>query len=267
MRIQGEVKSDRASRKTPMNLLALGVLVWGLVWCVAPPSLAQTTSSNASSSASLPAIPASSGETADEIVRKLVQQNQRRAEELKGYTDRREYTVVYHGFPSLKASMTVDARYTAPSEKQFQIISESGSKLLVNRVLKKLLESEQEAAKNPGETALTPANYTFSLLGEQDIAGRRSYRMHVEPRVSSKFLYRGTVFVDAQDYAVVQIQAEPAQNPSFWIRKTHIDHTYAKTGDFWLPEHNRSESTMRLGGTAVLTIDYGQYTLQGTSMR
>jgi len=264
MRIQGEVTFDWIRRKSRMNLLPLGVLVWGIVWCMAPRSLAQNASSDASSSASAPAIAGSSSETVDEIVRKLVQQNERRAEELKGYTDRREYTVIYHGFPSMKASMTVDARYTAPSDKRFQIISESGSKLLANRVLKKLLESEQEAAKNPGQTALSPANYTFSLLGERDIAGRRCYRMHVEPRKASKFLYRGTVFVDAQDYAVVQIEAEPAQNPSFWIRKTYIHHTYAKTGDFWLPEHNRSESSMRLGGTAVLTIDYGQYVVQGT---
>jgi hypothetical protein len=91
--------------------------------------------------------------------------------------------------------------------------------------------------------------------------------MHVEPRVDSKFLYRGSVLVDAEDYAVVQIEAEPAQNPSFWISKTHIHHTYAKAGDFWLPEHNRSESTMRFGGSAVLTIDYGQYTVQGSSGR
>jgi hypothetical protein len=207
------------------------------------------------------------GATADEIVRNLVQQNERRAEALKGYTDRREYTVAYHGLPSLKASMTVDARYTAPADKQFQIISETGPKLLVNRVLKKLLETEQEAAKNPGATALTPANYTFTLLGEQVIGGRRCYRMHVEPKKSSKFLYRGTIFVDAQDYAVVEIEAEPAQNPSFWITKTQIHHTYGKTGDFWLPEHNRSESSLRFGGNAVLTIDYGQYSVQGSLSR
>jgi len=54
---------------------------------------------------------------------------------------------------------------------------------------------------------------------------------------------------------------------SCWISKTHIHHTYAKTGDFWLPEHDRSESRMRLGGTAVLTIDYGQYVVKGNSIR
>ena len=246
-----------------MTTLALGSLLWVALWCASSRSVGQEAGPDASLTASAPGLARSP--TADEVARKLVQQNEHRAEELKGYTDRREYAVVYHGFPSLKASMTVEAHYTAPSVKRFQIISQSGPKLLVNRVLKRLLESEEEASKHPGQTALTPENYAFSLLGEEVIAGRQCYLMHVEPRASSKFLYRGTVFVDANDYAVVQIEAEPAQNPSFWTSKTHIHHTYAKTGKFWLPEHNRSESTMRLGGSAVLTIDYGQYTMQGLS--
>jgi hypothetical protein len=226
------------------------------------------TGSAAASAPVRPAVTASVADpaTADEIVRKLVQQNERRADQLKGYAEQREYTLVYHGFASLEASITVEVRYDAPSEKRFQILSQNGPKLLVDRVLKKLLESEQEAAKTPVQTALTPVNYTFSLLGEQVVSGRHCYVLHVEPRVPSKFLYRGTAFVDAEDYAVVQIEAEPAQNPSFWIRKTHVHHTYAKTGQFWLPEHNRSESPVRLGGTAVLTIDYGPYHLQGLSV-
>jgi hypothetical protein len=61
---------------------------------------------------------------------------------------------------------------------------------------------------------------------------------------------------------VVKIEAEPAKNPSFWIAHTQISHSYAKTGGFWLPAQNRSESKVRIGGTAVLTIDYGTYQVE-----
>ncbi len=247
-----------------MNRLAVGALVsaavgWGTLY-----GTAQKSSTVSSGTEAVPATALAAGSaSADEIVRKLVQGNERRADQLKGYNEERQYTVVYHGVPSLKASMSVEAHYDAPSEKRFEILSQSGPKLLIDRVLKKLLESEQEAARNPDRTALTPENYNFSLLGTDVVAGRRCYRLQVEPKTVSKFLYRGTVFVDAQDYAVAEIQAQPAQNPSFWIKKTDIHHTYAKTGQFWLPEHNRSESAVRLGGTAVLTIDYGPYHVQG----
>jgi hypothetical protein len=65
--------------------------------------------------------------------------------------------------------------------------------------------------------------------------------------------------VDAADFAVARIAAAPAQNPSFWISRTAINHLYTRTDGFWLPAQNRSESKVRLGGTAVLTIDYGAY--------
>jgi hypothetical protein len=72
-------------------------------------------------------------------------------------------------------------------------------------------------------------------------------------------MYRGRIWVDAQDFAVEKIEARPAKNPSLWISKTEIRYTSTKVSGFWLPEQNRSETQVRIGGTAVLTIDYGNY--------
>jgi hypothetical protein len=67
--------------------------------------------------------------------------------------------------------------------------------------------------------------------------------------------------VDAADFAVVKMETEPAKSPSFWIARTLIHYTSAKTDGFWLPEQMRSETKVRIGGTAVLTINYGSYTV------
>jgi hypothetical protein len=196
--------------------------------------------------------------SAADIVDRMTEQNKLRADDLRSYSEERHYTVTYHGFPmTMTASLVVKATYDAPTTKHFQIVSESGSRLLVDKVLKRLLQTEEDAARDPDKTALSPENYQFTLLDQETINNRRCYVLGVEPRVSSKLLYRGRVWVDATDYAVVKIEAEPAQNPSFWIRKTTIHHEYAKSGPFWLPERNRSETEVRLGGTAVLSIDYG----------
>jgi hypothetical protein len=206
--------------------------------------------------------------TSGEIVERLVARNSMRSQELRGYTDERHYTVSYHGIPaSITAAMVVEATYDAPATKSFRILSSSGSKLLVDRVLKKLLESEKEAAENPTKTAVTPENYTFNLLGREETGGRQSYTFHLEPKRNDKFLYRGKVYVDAEDFAVTRIEAEPAKNPSFWVKKTRIHHLYKKSGQFWLPESNRSESSLRLGGSAVLTIDYGTYRIGAEGTR
>lgn len=196
----------------------------------------------------------------DQIVQKLADGEKRRAEDLKGYTEQRRYSVTYKGFPTnMSATIVVEATYSAPANKQFQVISQTGSKMLADHVLKKLLEAEEEAAANPGRTAPTSANYTFTLVAQQMIDGRPCYVLQVEPKTDSRLLYRGTVWIDADDFAVAKIEAQPARNPSFWIRGTKIHHVNAKTGEFWLPEHNQSETDVRMGGRATLTIDYGAY--------
>jgi len=85
----------------------------------------------------------------------------------------------------------------------------------------------------------------------------------VSPKSRNKNVYRGKVWVDGIDFAVTQIEVEPAQNPSFWTKKSMIHHEYKKVGAFWLPAHNESVSYIRLGGGATLTIEYKDYRVTG----
>jgi len=195
-----------------------------------------------------------------DIVRQLVSHNQQREHDLGAYTSRRHYHVAYLGFPhATEADMVVDVTCSGPISESFELVSQSGSHLLLDHVLSKLLKTEQDASRDRTGSALTPANYTFTLLRTEMDGERPTYVLTVEPKQRRSLLYRGTIWVDAQDYAVVRIEAEPAKNPSFWIRDTQIDHVYEKTGDFWLPQSNRSETKVRLGGKAILTIDYSDY--------
>jgi outer membrane lipoprotein-sorting protein len=200
--------------------------------------------------------------TAQEIVARLVENNQRRHDALKEYTSQRNYHLVYTGFPGRReADMVVDMKFESPDHKEFEVTSESGSGLILNRVFRRLLESEKEAAdeRNQKKTALTPDNYDFQLLGQESVNGRSSYVLKVNPKADNKFLYQGTVWVDAADFAVAKIEAQPAKNPSFWIKKTQIRHTYQKFDDFWLPVENQSTTDVKLGGHATLIIRYSGY--------
>lgn len=198
----------------------------------------------------------------DQIVQRLAGAERKRAGDLKGYTERRTYSVSYRGFPAnMSATMVVAVTYAAPNSKTFRIVSQTGSKMLADHVLKKLFEAEQESAADPRQTAPTTANYSFTLVGQQLLDGRPCYLLRVEPKTHSHLLYRGTIWIDADDFAVAKIEGEPARNPSFWIRDTKIHHVNAKTGEFWLPEHNESDTDVRFGGRATLTIDYGSYNM------
>ena len=196
------------------------------------------------------------------VLEKLVEKNAERADALQKYQGRRYYSLVYTGFPaSFHAEMVVDMTYDAPATKQFKIVSQSGPDWIVDRVLKRLLEAELESMneENRERVALNSTNYDFSDFERQDSPDNCSYQLTVEPKIPNKLLYRGRIWVDSKDFAVCRIEAEPAKNPSFWIKKTEIHHSYLKVGNFWLPSENESVSAIRGGGRAVLTIRYQNY--------
>ena len=204
----------------------------------------------------------SEGLNAAQIVEQLQRHNQLRKEGLKHYRALRHYEVVYRGyFRTVAANMEVEVTFDATSGKAFTITSQSGSKFLCEKVLKRAVENELEASKNKSKTAISETNYISRLTGSDRLKGRRAFKLDVKPRHKSRFLFKGTVWVDATDFAVAEIDAEPVENPSFWLSHTRVRHTNGERGGFWLPEHSRSESGLRFGGTAVLTIDYGTYQL------
>jgi len=157
--------------------------------------------------------------------------------------------------------MVVRAEYEAPNKKVFTIVSESGSGTVRSRVFKKLLEAEQESMReeNQERSAITPQNYTFQLTDYQKIDGNEFYVLEASPLTKNKFLFRGRVWVDAKAFAIAHVEGEPAVNPSWWTVKTDFKRSYREIGSFWLPESNESETKVRIFGTAVLTIKYGEY--------
>lgn len=198
----------------------------------------------------------------EQVVTNLEQRNAQRAAALEEFEGKRIYRMQYRGFPGDKdAEMVVKVSFRAPNSKEFTVVSQSGSKFVIEHVFKKLLEGEEEAAKaeNRHDTALTRQNYNFELAGYETGPDGAQYVLWLLPRTKNKFLYRGKIWVDAKDFAVVRIEGEPGKNPSLWIKKTDIAHRYVKVNDFWLPAENHTESFIRMGGKAILSIEYQDY--------
>ena len=207
--------------------------------------------------------------SADEVIGRVVQMNELRAKALKSYSSVRTYHLECHCLSHKKADMVVRTDYQAPNKKEFTILSESGSGTVRDRVFKKLLEAEQESMRdeNQQRSAITPENYTFQVSDYEKTDTDEFYVLDAQPRSKNKFLFRGRIWVNANDFAITRVEGEPAVNPSWWTIKTDFKRRYQKIDDFWLPESNESETKVRVLGTAVLSIEYGDYeiTLAGTS--
>jgi hypothetical protein len=198
--------------------------------------------------------------TTPEIVARLVQADNDRLAALAGYTGVRHYrfeNIKYKKRAELTARMACDNA----GVKTFEVMSESGSGFVRNHIIRKMMDAEQEASQK-GErqdTRIIPANYDFRLIGMEVLDGRNDYVLEVNPKTPKKFLIRGRIWVDAEDFAIARVEGQPAKNPSFWIRSVQVVQRYERTGQFWLPAKNESVAQARVFGTTEVVIEYSDY--------
>jgi hypothetical protein len=205
--------------------------------------------------------------TADEVAAKMMARDNERQATLHGYTAYRRYVLDNQRFHK-RAEMLVRITCLQNGSKQFETISESGWGGARKHVFSKLLEAEAEASQ-PGLRArsrITPENYTFEMAGAETFHGRPVYVMTILPKVPNKYLIRGRIWVDAEEYAIVRIEGQPAKNPSFWIKSVRFVHNYEKSGSFWLPVSDRSETEARIFGSTEVTIEYFDYNLDTAAL-
>ena len=157
-------------------------VTWLLLICV---GLLQAADAQESDN---PTVGPQSGLSAKGVVANLVRRNLERARALGAYHSTRTYRLDYHGFPgSRSAEMVVDVTYQRPGIKDFNVRSEKGSKLIIERVFKRLLQSEKEALteENQSRVALNEENYSFTLVGYESAPSGSCYVLSVQPRTTN----------------------------------------------------------------------------------
>ena len=205
--------------------------------------------------------------TGDELFARLLEHNRLRDLRLERYRAVRTYEVASDK-GKIYAEEVVRVEYRAPDHKTFITDSEKGSALVRDLVLKRLIESESETSRGRAhhDSSIRPANYEFTLLGEQDVGPYHCLVVHATPRRQDKYLFEGNVWIDTEDYAIVRIAGHPAKSLSFWITRADFVRQYQRIGDFWLPAQDETLVHVRLYGKKILTIHHGEYVVnQGQS--
>lgn len=193
----------------------------------------------------------------------MVEMNKRRTQALRTYTSLRSYDLELHGLIHLHARMKVKMTYHYPGDKDFTILSESGSAFMRNHVLKRLIKAEDQASRR-GEhrqISITPHNYDFQLAGYEHTAQGDRYILKVTPKAKRKYLFKGRIWVSAQNFAIVRIAGQPAKTLSWWTPKVNFVYRYRKVGDFWFPALNKTVTHVRIFGRSLLMIRYDDYDL------
>jgi len=179
-----------------------------------------------------------------------------------------EHYAVYRGGDETHpvAEMTVRDDYKKGVGKVYTVLSESGSSIILRFGLKPQLENEKtiNLPGNVEKSWFTSANYAMTLKpgGVQKLDGRDCYVLDVTARVAAPNLIIGTLWADARDGSIVQIDGVSSKSPSAFAGTTHLMRQYANISGFSMAMHARVESTSVLFGRTVVKIDYSDYQLQ-----
>jgi len=197
-----------------------------------------------------------------QLMDRMAQMDRERLKNLERYSGTQHY-VLNNGRFKTHAEMTVRVAYGPRGQKEFQVLSESGSEWVRKYVFRRLMRAEQESAGGAGytETRIGPENYDFRLIRMEITDGRWFYLLNATPRTKNKYLFRGLVWVDAEDAAVARVEGSPAKSPSLWTASVHFVHQYKKVGPYWLAASNVSHTEVRLFGSTELTVEYSDYVI------
>lgn len=197
---------------------------------------------------------------ADKVVASLNARDTARDAASGGYSGSREYVLENHRLHK-SAQMLVRVTCDKTGTKHFEVMSETGWKAANKHVLHQMLVAESGSSRPEmrPRNRITAANYSFRMIGTEPLNGRKAYVIEAKPKREDKLLFRGRIWVDTEDYALVRVEGEPAKNPSFWTRKVHFIQEYSKAGAYWFPAETTSVTEAWIFGTTEVSIRYFNY--------
>ena len=183
---------------------------------------------------------------------------------LLGYTVTEHY-VVYrnHDEEHAAADMVVKTTYKRDVGKNFSVVSLQGS-MVMRKMLEEVLATEKRMTQpaNRITAVIMSANYAMAVKGPAVVDSRKCIAVAIKPRKPSPYVFNGTVLVDAENEAIVQLEGIAAKSPTFLSGPSQIVRQYTMIDGFAMATHARAVSNSSLLGQTIVKIDYIDYQLQ-----
>jgi hypothetical protein len=145
---------------------------------------------------------------------------------------------------------------------EYTIVSERGSDTIRNKVLRTMLQREQELV-NSGDADkadLTEENYNFK---QPETDGDGSTVVEIQARRKDMLLVNGQMVIDPASGELVRVEGRLAKNPSFWTTLVNVVRRYARIGGVRVPVATESTAKIRFAGTSQLEVRYEYQSING----
>lgn len=200
------------------------------------------------------------------LIQRIDAGNEARYANVLGFTEIEHYRV-FRGDDQTHpaAEMTVKVTYTKGAGKSYEVISQSGSKIIQKFGLDPLLENEK-AINDPAvvkNSWFSTSNYEMKVkAGEsKELDGRTCVALAITPKRKAPNMIDGTLWVGAQDGKIAEVDGEASKSPNPLAGATHMMREYTLIQGYSMAKHARAESTSPIIGRTVVTIDYSDYQL------
>ena len=138
----------------------------------------------------------------------------------------------------------------------YGIVSERGSEAVRGKVLRAMLEREEEMVNsgNGGKGDLTAANYEFEDGGRNADGAQL---VSLKPKRNDPLLVEGRAVLD-DGGDLLRVEGKLSKNPSFWTSLVNIVRRYARIGGVRVPVSTETTAKVKFVGTSQMqvVIDY-----------
>ena len=143
----------------------------------------------------------------------------------------------------------------------FEVAREGGNEYVRNKVLRKVLTSEQQliAKGLPLSAPLDTRNYHFKDGGATD----GLQRVVLTAARHSDGIVNGSLLLSPETGDVTQIAGRLVKSPSFWVTDVDVVWTYARVGGQVLPVEMTSSGRVRMVGRSMFKMVYDYVSIQG----
>ena len=120
---------------------------------------------------------------------------------------------------------------------------------------------------NRSRVVLTSLNYEMRPTGSEDVNGIDCVRISIDPKTSSPYLFKGTIWVNAKDGDIVKLEGVTSKSASMLTGATQVSRVYEVMNGVPMATHATADASSWLLGSTTIDIDYTGYqmTMQGTT--
>jgi hypothetical protein len=198
--------------------------------------------------------------TLETIIARMAQARAENRHRFRPYIVTRDYKLFGNERQHAKSQVIAEVTFVPPASKKYAIQQSNGTRL-GERIVRRMLESEAEIAKNYSSTDISLDNYDLRFIREEGFVGQRCYVLELLPKRKDRNLVNGNIWVDARTYLLHRTEGQPAKRASWWLRDVRMVFLYGDVEGMWLQTASEATATVRILGQHTIVSQDVKYNI------